>query len=1393
MVKRVFFVTALLLLLISGSISANIIPHPELNIPYLCTFGNECSTDWGDDDFTNVIFLQVPSSTTDSLFLRVYDPDVGGDVDEINEIWDTETEFSLYGGEGAYTHPDARKLDPVGNYRSGTRIFSRKFTQDPSSDDRWVSIGSFSPDQGESLDDVYVFKVIVQGLRGDDGNMYRLALSTDRFVNIFPEGMSSFAFEWGFRLPNNPGEVVYVCPFEVPQGTVTISQHIWDFDNDNVMFLQTPYHTLPAYTGGNREWTNTKYIFSDGLVNIESTGKRWDTTTYEISDEERKGLWCFTVVKGSFKNNDVVFYVNSDTGEPIALASIKPPVIRQKIEEDSVDRIVVGDCNTIIVDASRSHDPNKDILSFEWNFGDGTITEGVRVVHRYENPGVYTISLTAYDHSGVPCDVGFKAIETIVNDPPVADAGPGQSASQDQEVAFDGTGSHDNDGSIIQYKWNFGDGSVSSGFAPVHKYEKPGTYRVKLTVIDDSKSSCDRDQDEMVVTINERPNAKLGGDMVICDLTVSFDASSSSDNDGFIDVYIWDFGDGTKGIGEQVTHTYQGSGEYLATLTVRDNSGMSDAYDTATMKVIINGRPVADAGGQKFRIVCVDEKIIFDGSASYDPEGFPLEYEWNLGDGSETNNRVRVEHVYPQPGEYLATLKVTDKSSSICNTDYDSVKVKVFQAPDATGATLGPRRVCVGDTVRFDGSTSSWYTPISYNWYFGDNTQPVNGNTVEHVFDSPGIYNVELTVMDNSGSNCNRSQDVIVIVVNYPPYAQAGIDKRGAVGDEIVFKDAGSRDIDGKVAAYRWDFGDNSNAEGRQTVHSFDKPGMYPVVLTVEDDSGLHCSMDTDTIYVKINFPPIADPGPDELICLGKVRFSGENSKDTDGQIIEYIWDFGDETTGRGRDPYHIYKESGSYTATLTVKDNSGTRNNTDSGSKILRINTPPKAIITGSGLIRPEESYSFDGSKSYDPDGDAIISYEWDFGDESTGSGEIVQHTYKEPGSYLISLTVKDDTGVECNIGVDNTLIVVNAPPVAKAGVYDGNIFCTADQIVFDGSASFDPDGKKLEYVWDFGDGDSGTGVHVTHRYTNPGRYDIVLEVTDDAINAEMTDSDIIVVIVNDPPAADAGPDIVTCSPTVSLDGTKSSDPDGTISIYAWDFGDKSGEDHGAKPTHTFPTPGAYTVTLTVTDDSGTCSAKDSDALIVHINYPPLADAGGNRKGCPGQELKFDGGKSSDRDGKIIAYHWDFGDGGEADGKKVAHTYEKSGKYTAKLTVTDDSNSECDKNTDAITIFVNMPPIANAGPDQKICIKSANCEVHFDGSNSNDPDGGIITFEWDFGDGSMGTGMRPSHIYHTPGSFTVTLTVKDDSGTECVTAKDSLTIEANEQPVPIIDVESAN
>jgi PKD repeat protein len=265
------------------------------------------------------------------------------------------------------------------------------------------------------------------------------------------------------------------------------------------------------------------------------------------------------------------------------------------------------------------------------------------------------------------------------------------------------------------------------------------------------------------------------------------------------------------------------------------------------------------------------------------------------------------------------------------------------------------------------------------------------------------------------------------------------------------------------------------------------------------------------------------------------------------------------------------------------------------------------------------------------------------------------------------------------------------NVPPVADPnGPYTGS---EGAPVTFDGSGSFDPDGTIVAYDWDFGDGNTGTGVSPTHTYAADGLYTVALTVTDDggATNTAMTTATISSA-PNQPPVADPnGPYTGSEGAPVTFDGSGSFDIDGTIVSYMWDFGDGN-TGTGEGPTHTYAAPGTYTVSLTVTDDDGATDTATTTATISSVaNQPPVADPNGPYTGSDGAPVSFDGSGSSDVDGTIVRYMWDFGDGNTGTGVTPTHTYAAPATYTVSLTVTDDDGAT-DTATTTATISGSTP-----------------------------------------------------------------------------------------------------
>jgi PKD repeat protein len=251
------------------------------------------------------------------------------------------------------------------------------------------------------------------------------------------------------------------------------------------------------------------------------------------------------------------------------------------------------------------------------------------------------------------------------------------------------------------------------------------------------------------------------------------------------------------------------------------------------------------------------------------------------------------------------------------------------------------------------------------------------------------------------------------------------------------------------------------------------------------------------TIYVA-ELILIADAGEDQFVEVGTtVYFDGSGSTCSEGEIDEYNWNFGDGAGATGIKVNHTYSTTGKFTVILEVVKDSYTAKDTCIVT-VVGGNEPPIADAGQDKIGIAMEPIEFDGSSSYDPDGE-LIAYSWDFGDGTTASGVRVIHTYRTIGNYEVVLTVTDDDDASASDYCKVT--IKNAVPVASAGEDCDAI--VGEPVRFDASASYDLDGTIISYTWDFdasnGLQEDGEGVIVTHVYELPGRYTVTLIVVDD------------------------------------------------------------------------------------------------------------------------------------------------------------------------------------------------------------------------------------------------------------------------------------------------------
>ena len=1090
--------------------------------------------------------------------------------------------------------------------------------------------------------------------------------------------------------------------------------------------------------------------------------------------------------------------------------------------------------------STNSYDPNGSILTYAWDFGDGNKSTENNPSHIFvnntTNPIDFKVTLIVTNSNGIKSDPASVTI--TVNPAPVNNLLPQAKFSAtptsgdvtltvtftDQSIAV-------NDGSFIQmYEWDFGDGNTAIKFDNLpftYDYTRAGSFTPTLLV----KDNLDRLSSKFIGPtidvngiVNKPPSPSFQWVQTSFTplLKVKF-TDTSSDDEGPIVAWSWNFGDNQTADVQNPEHIYANPGTYRVVLTVTDSGGLQVS---GTIEITVlppgNNPPIAN-----FNYSQQNRKLIVDFTdTSTDTDGTIVSWNWDFGDSS-SDNLQNPSHTYAFPGTYEVTLRVTDdggKTSFI--TKNVTVNPLVNQAPIISNVT-GNQTSFKPLIVKFteissdpDGFITQW------DWNFGDrNTFSTTDPTLKNptnTYQNPGTYTVTLTVTDDGlpdGTNKKTATSSFRFTVapppaNQPPVALFTVDVNNIFAPAtILFTDA-STDADGKIVSWLWEFETGStlffNAQTYQknVSHTFTKSGTYPVKLTVTDDGNLSNTYVLD-IIVKNNSPiAILTASPNPALSQTQVSFFGNTSYDIDGTIVKYAWDFGDNTIiSQGRTvESHTYAKPGTYKASLTVTDNLG-----DSSAANLFINVTnrnPIARITYTTLtVKAPGSLSFNGDTSSDIDG-TIASYSWSVSGSVVASTPNATINFTTQGTYIVSLTVTDDFGATNTASVTvNVSAPDNILPIAILNV-DKNSGVINDTFVFDVTSSRDPDGSIILYRLDFGDGTSTQFVNpapISHIYKTVGIFTAKLIVTDNrnGVSLETANSIQKITINNQPPKANfslSPINALTFDPISFIDN--SSDPENALSRWTWDFGDGTNftttDPLQKNPTKSYSDGNRnYTVTLTVYDNFG---LFDSVSQIVFIeNRRPFAVISTSSipvnnviSGTAPFTVTFDS-NSYDLDGTIVNYEWYINGllGTPFRTKSFTYTFNTPRfiPYSVTLKVQDDDGAFSDLVN--IGVKVNAPnnsPVAVISVNPQSNSSFAPLSVTFSAAGSYDPDniGGPLIYAWDFGNGSFSDQVNAVTVYTKPGTYKVSLTVTDNLSATNTATLDYIV--KNNKPIALLD-----
>ncbi|MDB9701286.1 hypothetical protein OAA53_00990 [Salibacteraceae bacterium] len=278
--------------------SAKRVPSIAENIGYCATFSESAPKSWGDDDNVQVYFVSIAKNSTRPFYIRVFDADVGGMHDMAKSGFNSTTSFTIYGGKGAYSNKAAKGVDPIPGYDAGIKIIERKVGEDPKLDNNWMTIGPLNPKEGE-LDNAmgaYIFKFIIKGEAGDDGNLYHFYLTSQADENIEIPGSNAFCYEMSLRVPSNSKKIMHLYPY-IDNDVINVKVHNFDFDN-----------------GGNIRLTSV--VKNSHAVKASADGN-WVTSIHDVSDKERNTSFDLNVLDAASFSNDMTIFVTNQYDEAL--------------------------------------------------------------------------------------------------------------------------------------------------------------------------------------------------------------------------------------------------------------------------------------------------------------------------------------------------------------------------------------------------------------------------------------------------------------------------------------------------------------------------------------------------------------------------------------------------------------------------------------------------------------------------------------------------------------------------------------------------------------------------------------------------------------------------------------------------------------------------------------------------------------------------------------------------------------------------------------------------------------------------------------------------------------------------------------------------------------------
>ncbi|MHA4807022.1 gliding motility-associated C-terminal domain-containing protein [Flavitalea flava] len=738
-------------------------------------------------------------------------------------------------------------------------------------------------------------------------------------------------------------------------------------------------------------------------------------------------------------------------------------------------------------------------------------------------------------------------------------------------------------------------------------------------------------------------------------------------------VYKWDFGNGNSSALLNGGAVYTAEKSYTVILTVTDGGNTS----TRTQQVTVYKPPVITDFTVAPSKTCLGMPVTFVGKAT-PGTGSIASYTWDFGDGSTTQEyNGNPSYTYAIEQTASASMTVTDIYG--CHSTLHKNNIVTIIPALTANFTADKRVLClISDPIQFTNYSAGPGT-LDYTWDFGDGHTSTQKNPT-YVFNKKGNFAVSMKVHSSEGCTLTTTLNNPVNVANYSTSISAP--PLICKGSQVSFTSQSSPTPDNSV----WLI-DGSPQYNYGTLYtSFSTIGAH--TITLSNTFGTCPQSASQPISVK----DIPNPSPFSADIQGKcgtpvaVKFN-----DPTAGAVKWAWDFnytyynGPRIGSTIQAPTFTYTSDGSYLIWLQMTNADGCTNTI---SQYIQITRPTVSLYAGGGTLSSCTTLLTNTFSTYSSE--PLASTKWNFGDGSTSTDASPTHTFKNTGSYIVTLNYTTVNG--CTGTVTFTQYSLYPPPPVTIYTNPANpATCTVPIAVTFIANSSDP---VATANWNLGDGNTSTDLSPTHTYLNIGRYSATLNYT---TKAGCKGTAYYSTVIIDPRLKidfSINPNPVCGSNSVNFTTTANNY---YINTFNWDFGD-GGSSYSGSPnsSHNYAAVGDYTVKL-YARNAGGCDTTITKTVTVK---PPFPQITGHTNTCDKTR-----GEVTFTQASVLATSitWNFGDGSTlitpGDQTTVKHTYTKTGKYSVSLTATNGQCTLSAGDPSPVYVLIKQNPLLTGTP----------------------------------------------------------------------------------------------